>query len=94
MAPATQVRRGARARHPSARRALRATIHPATGRDAKTQPPATRWMVATTPAGESGAFVGKTKNEGGKGVMVDYRYLDGARFLPSNDQVKKLRAPE
>ena len=41
-----------------------------------------------------GAFVGKTKNEGGKGVMVDYRYLDGARFLPSNEQVKKLRAPE
>ena len=41
-----------------------------------------------------GAFVGMTKNEGGKGVMVDYRYLDGARFLPSNDQVKKLRAPE
>ena len=29
-----------------------------------------------------GAFVGKTKNEGGKGVMVDYRYLDGAKFLP------------
>ena len=38
-----------------------------------------------------GAFVGKTKNEGGKGVMVDYTYLDGAKFLPSNEQVKKLR---
>jgi branched-chain amino acid transport system substrate-binding protein len=38
-----------------------------------------------------GAFVGKTKNEGGKGVMVDYRYLDGAKFLPSNEVVKKLR---
>jgi branched-chain amino acid transport system substrate-binding protein len=38
-----------------------------------------------------GAFVGKTKNEGGKGVMVDYRYLDGAKFLPSNEQIKKLR---
>ncbi len=41
-----------------------------------------------------GAFVGKTKNEGGKGVMVDYKYLDGAKFLPSNEQVKKLRAPD
>ena len=41
-----------------------------------------------------GAFVGKTKNEGGKGVMVDYRYLDGAKFLPTNEQVKKLRAPD
>lgn len=41
-----------------------------------------------------GAFVGKTKNEGGKGVMVDYRYLDGAKYLPSDAQVKKLRAPD
>ena len=41
-----------------------------------------------------GAFVGKTQNQGGKGVMVDYVYLDGARFLPSNEQVKKLRAPD
>jgi len=38
-----------------------------------------------------GAFVGRTKNEGGKGVMVDYRYLDGARFLPSAAEVRKLR---
>ena len=30
-----------------------------------------------------GAFVGRTKNDGGKGVMVDYRYLDGAKVLPS-----------
>jgi len=41
-----------------------------------------------------GAFVGKTKNEGGKGVMVDYVYLDGAKYLPSNEAVKKLRAPD
>ncbi len=41
-----------------------------------------------------GAFVGKTKNEGGKGTMVDYRYLDGAKFLPTNEQVKKLRSPD
>ncbi|MEI8265765.1 MAG: ABC transporter substrate-binding protein [Betaproteobacteria bacterium] len=38
-----------------------------------------------------GAFVGRTKNEGGKGVMVDYRYLDGARYLPSAEEVKKMR---
>ncbi len=41
-----------------------------------------------------GAFVGRTKNEGGKGVMVDYKYLDGAKFLPSDEAVKKLRAPD
>ncbi|MEI6768678.1 MAG: ABC transporter substrate-binding protein, partial [Betaproteobacteria bacterium] len=41
-----------------------------------------------------GAFVGKIKNDNGKGVMVDYRYMDGARFQPSSDEVKKLRAPD
>ena len=40
-----------------------------------------------------GAFVGKTKNENGKGVMVDYRYLDGAKYQPSDAQVKQLRPP-
>jgi branched-chain amino acid transport system substrate-binding protein len=39
-----------------------------------------------------GAFVGRTKNDGGKGVMVDYRYLDGANYQPSADEVKKMRA--
>lgn len=39
-----------------------------------------------------GAYVGRTKNDGGKGVMVDYRYLDGAKFMPPDDVVRKLRA--
>jgi len=39
-----------------------------------------------------GAFIGRTKNQGGKGVMVDYRYLDGAKYLPSAEEVKRLRA--
>ncbi len=38
-----------------------------------------------------GAFVGRTRNDNGKGVMVDFRYMDGANFQPSNDEVKKLR---
>jgi branched-chain amino acid transport system substrate-binding protein len=38
-----------------------------------------------------GAYVGRTKNEGGKGVMVDYRYLDGAKYLPPAAEVAKLR---
>jgi branched-chain amino acid transport system substrate-binding protein len=38
-----------------------------------------------------GAFVGRTKNVDGKGVMVDFRYLDGAAYLPSAEEVKKLR---
>ena len=38
-----------------------------------------------------GAFVGKTGLYGGKGVMVDFKYMDGAKFQPSDAEVKKLR---
>ncbi|SFD71553.1 ABC transporter substrate-binding protein [Paracidovorax konjaci] len=38
-----------------------------------------------------GAYVGRTKNQGGKGVMVDFRYQDGAKFQPSDAEVKALR---
>ena len=38
-----------------------------------------------------GAFVGKLKNDNGQGVMVDCKYMDGANFLPSPQDVKKLR---
>jgi branched-chain amino acid transport system substrate-binding protein len=39
-----------------------------------------------------GAFLGLTKNEGGNGVMTDYRYVDGASVQPSDEQIKKLRS--
>jgi branched-chain amino acid transport system substrate-binding protein len=38
-----------------------------------------------------GAYLGKTKLEGSKGVMTDYVYLDGAKFQPSDEEVKKMR---
>lgn len=38
-----------------------------------------------------GAYVGKTALKDGKGVMVDWRYADGARYLPPDDVVKTLR---
>ena len=38
-----------------------------------------------------GAFVGKTAVKDGKGVMVDSVYRDGAAYLPSDEEVKKLR---
>jgi branched-chain amino acid transport system substrate-binding protein len=41
-----------------------------------------------------GAFVGKTKNDNGKGVMVDYQYFDGAKFQPSAADVKKSRTAD
>lgn len=38
-----------------------------------------------------GAFVGKTALKDGKGVMVDWSYRDGAKYLPSDAEVKLLR---
>lgn len=38
-----------------------------------------------------GAFVGKTAVKDGKGIMVDVEYRDGAKYLPSDEDVKKMR---
>ncbi len=38
-----------------------------------------------------GAFVGTTTVVDGKGVMVDWSYKDGASYLPSDEEVAKLR---
>ncbi|MEO8859669.1 MAG: ABC transporter substrate-binding protein [Burkholderiaceae bacterium] len=38
-----------------------------------------------------GAFVGLTRNDSGKGVMIDFRYVDGAAVQPSDAEVRKLR---
>ncbi len=38
-----------------------------------------------------GAYVGRTAVRDGKGVMVDFVYRDGAAYLPSDEEVKKLR---
>jgi branched-chain amino acid transport system substrate-binding protein len=82
--------------------ALATGIKAAKGTDTEKLIKAFSGLVVDTPFGKAtfraedhqstmGAFIGKTKNEGGKGVMVDYRYLDGAKYLPGPDEVKKLR---
>lgn len=38
-----------------------------------------------------GAYVGKIALEKGKGTMEDFKYVDGATVLPSDEEVKKLR---
>ncbi|MGL5114980.1 MAG: ABC transporter substrate-binding protein [Beijerinckiaceae bacterium] len=38
-----------------------------------------------------GAFVGRTAVKDGKGTMVNWRYADGAKYLPSDAVVKTLR---
>ncbi|HFC05134.1 MAG TPA: twin-arginine translocation pathway signal protein [Rhizobiales bacterium] len=39
----------------------------------------------------AGAFVGKTKLKDGKGIMVDWTFKDGAKYLPSDEEVKAMR---
>jgi branched-chain amino acid transport system substrate-binding protein len=38
-----------------------------------------------------GAYVGQLSNKGGKGSMVNWRFADGANFLPPFEEVKALR---
>ena len=38
-----------------------------------------------------GAFVGQLAKKDGKGVMVNWRYADGARYQPSDREVQALR---
>jgi branched-chain amino acid transport system substrate-binding protein len=38
-----------------------------------------------------GAYVGWTKLDGGKGKMINWTYENGADYLPSDDEVRKLR---
>jgi branched-chain amino acid transport system substrate-binding protein len=38
-----------------------------------------------------GAFIGVTAVNQGRGVMKDFRYIDGAAVLPSDAEVRKLR---
>jgi branched-chain amino acid transport system substrate-binding protein len=38
-----------------------------------------------------GAYVGRIAVKEGKGVMVNYQYLDGAKFQPADSDIKQLR---
>ncbi len=41
-----------------------------------------------------GAFVGRTAVQDGRGIMVDWRYADGADYLPSEALVRERRPQE
>ncbi len=41
-----------------------------------------------------GAFVGKTTQKDGRGLMVEWRYIDGASVLPSEDEGRNRRPAE
>lgn len=41
-----------------------------------------------------GSWVGKTSLRDGGGIMIDWSYADGAKYQPSADEVRKLRATD
>ena len=38
-----------------------------------------------------GAYVGQLAKKGNRGVMVNWHYADGARFQPTDEEIRKLR---
>src|SRR3989442_10845934 len=38
-----------------------------------------------------GAYVGQLAQKGGKGMMVNWRYADGAKYQPSDQEIRALR---
>ena len=51
-------------------------------------------MRALDQQSTMGAYVGKLDVRAGRGTMVDWRYADGARYLPSDDEVRRRRPAE
>ena len=41
-----------------------------------------------------GAYVGRTAVKDGKGVMVDWKYANGAEYLPDDSVVRQMRPKE
>ena len=41
-----------------------------------------------------GAYVGRTALKDGRGVMTGFSYADGAKFMPSDDEVRRMRPLE
>lgn len=86
----------------AAMRAVAAIIAKAGSTDTEKMVAAAEGIVVETPLGPvtfraadhqatMGAFVGRTALKDGKGTMVDWHYADGAAYLPSPEEVKKLR---
>lgn len=83
-------------------KALAAGLKKANSTDTEKLIAAFRGLQFDTPFGRSvfraqdhqstmGSYVGRTTNKGGKGEMRDYKYYDGAKYLPPDADVKKLR---
>lgn len=89
----------------SAMQAIFAAIRKAGSTDTDKLIAALRGLAFVTPFGPAtfraidhqstmGAYVGKLDVRAGKGTMVDWRYADGAKYLPSDDEVRRRRPAE
>ena len=89
----------------SAVKSAAAVLKKANSTDTEKLVAAMNGLVVDTPFGKvmyraidhqstMGAYVGRTAVKDGKGIMVDWKYLSGADYLPSDDRVKKLRPAE
>ena len=85
--------------------AVAAVIRKAGATDTEKLIKAAEGLKLATPIGEitfraidhqstMGTYVGKTDVRQGEGVMVDWHYADGANYLPSDAEVKKMRPAE
>jgi branched-chain amino acid transport system substrate-binding protein len=82
-----------------------AAIRKAGGTDSEKLVEAMKGLQVGTPFGRityravdhqstMGAYVGRLALKDGKGVMTPFRYEDGARYLPSEAEARKLRPSE
>ena len=89
----------------AAMQAILAAIAKAKSTDTEKLIAALRGLQFSTPFGPAtmraldhqstmGAYVGKLDVREGKGTMVDWRYADGAKFLPGDDEVRRRRPAE
>ena len=85
--------------------AIAAALRKAKSSDTEKLIAAMRGLSWTTPFGPAtfraidqqstmGAYVGKLDVRGGRGTMVDWRYADGAKYLPPDAEVARRRPAE
>ncbi|HEY0832417.1 MAG TPA: ABC transporter substrate-binding protein [Azospirillum sp.] len=86
-------------------KAIAAAIEKAGSTDTEKLVEAMRGITTPSPFGEvtfraldhqstMGGYVGKLAVKGGRGLMVDWRYADGAAYLPTDDYVRSRRPKE
>jgi len=86
----------------AAMQAIFAAIAKARSTDTEKLIAALRGLQFSTPFGATvmraldhqstmGAYVGKLDVRAGRGTMVDWRYADGAKYLPADDEVRRRR---